>query len=181
MSLISNISHLDIMFSKKIEQNGFFQKNLIIKLFKIITNIGREYIWIILCIIFAFNSYFISVTILNNFWLGAIVALSIKSLINRKRPFVKLKLDPKENLLGAKTRGNSSFPSWHTINTTMMLLSLIIYFPMTWMVVLNFLLIIFVGLSRIILRMHFLLDVLAGFVIGLVLTPISISLTNIFL
>ena len=97
--------------------------------------------------------------------MGGIVDTVVKVVVDRPRPVFE---DPIVNVIG------KSFPSGHTMATTVGYGSLLIVFmpliPRKWRVpaiVAYFLFCALMGLSRLSLGVHYLSDVLGGFVLGL--------------
>ncbi|MCP4762286.1 MAG: phosphatase PAP2 family protein [archaeon] len=178
MSVISKILDIDDYVTSKINPNS---NNIYLKrIFKILTNIGQAQIWIVIALIFlVFSMEIYSIQILNNFWVGALITLPIKYFTDRKRPFQRLKVEPGEQLYGASKRGNSSLPSWHSMNATMMVITIVDIFPI--FIYIAIILIVITGFSRIFLRMHYLSDVVLGIFLGIICTPISRFLAIIFI
>lgn len=107
-----------------------------------------------------------------------VLMLLLKSLFKRKRPLAPL-------LQAAR---GLSFPSGHAIiSTTFYGLLIYIFFHSSKNIQLNYLLafllvalILLIGFSRVYLRVHYLSDVLAGFVIGVLWLFISLAVINRF-
>ena len=96
----------------------------------------------------------------------AVLVLGIKKLVRRRRPDgewgqIYRALDP------------HSFPSGHAARALMIAL-LGVYFELGWAVILLIVWALLVGWSRIALRLHYLIDVLAGWVIGAFVTAIAV-------
>jgi undecaprenyl-diphosphatase len=96
----------------------------------------------------------------------AVLVLAIKYLIKRQRPEgdwgqVYRALDP------------HSFPSGHAARAVCIAL-LGVYFGLGWLAVLLVVWAVLVGWSRIALRLHYLVDVVAGWVVGAITTAVAI-------
>ncbi|HRN96651.1 MAG TPA: phosphatase PAP2 family protein, partial [Candidatus Levybacteria bacterium] len=99
------------------------------------------------------------------FGIGVCINLVLKEIIGRDRPtFDPLILEP-----------YYSFPSGHAMNAFVFYFALVVYiyrfsrnftFALTGLVV-NTLIVLFIGISRVYLGVHYVSDVLAGFVAGL--------------
>ena len=87
----------------------------------------------------------------------------LKQALRGPRPFW---IDPR---LGLLETGGYGIPSGHTQNATALLLLIAGWFRKGWLWLLAFLIIGLMGLSRIYLGDHFIHDVIAGFLIGLLL------------
>ncbi len=89
-----------------------------------------------------------------------------------ERPFVTLHLTPLYYYLP-----DPSFPSIHTATMTVMALSYL-YFRSNWSF-LFLLLMIWVGIARIYVGVHYPLDILGGFIVGIASITISIKITRL--
>jgi len=96
------------------------------------------------------------------FLLSAATNNIAKSLFRQPRPFW---LDPSVRLRDAESYG---LPSGHTQHATSVYLLLAFWARRGWMWLLAFVLILLMSLSRLYLGVHFIQDVIGGFVLGLV-------------
>jgi len=87
---------------------------------------------------------------------------SIKLILYKERPF---KEERTSFLRGMNT---GSFPSMHTANATFVFLALISIFPFPKNLLYMILLVI-VGLTRLVLKKHYIIDVIAGYFIGMLI------------
>lgn len=97
--------------------------------------------------------------------LAGLISSSLKPLFDLARPTDVLALSS-YHLIGFKITGHS-FPSGHTLSAFAITASLIFYFKNRWVTVGMLILASFVGLSRIMLGVHWPIDVLMGAVLGL--------------
>ena len=124
-----------------------------------------------------FYKYRISIFILLSQLISAIFSVSIKHLWNEPRPvkyfhdfFPSIQLHQVE---GVRLYTTQSFPSGHTITAFAFFLALSFYTKNKGLHFLYFALAVLVGFSRIYLSQHFAIDVLAGSLIGVLVTAIS--------
>lgn len=109
--------------------------------------------------------------------IGALVQITLKALVNRPRPFVA-----HQTIMNIFEASNSSFPSGHSI-TCMCAVVVLWYMVRTSTIKKSAKLSIYIGLilalvlclfNRMYLGQHYLTDVLAGFMIALILGLIAI-------
>lgn len=143
---------------------NFVNNSLVTNIFKVITFLGSVYFYLILLITIIFINkklfYNLSIPLVITWSLSFI----IKNIIRRERPLISLITKPSD----------FSFPSGHTV-CSVLLYGLIIYFINKSNINKNIkifinifltLLIILIGCSRAYLGVHFVSDVLAGFLLG---------------
>lgn len=160
--LINDLSTFDTYLHDKLI--NFVNKSLVTNTFKVITFLGSVYFYLILFIIIIFINkklfYNLSIPLLVTWFLSFL----IKNIIKRERPLRGLVTIP----------GDYSFPSGHT-TCSVLLYGLIIYFinksdiNKNIKIAINIfltLLIILIGCSRIYLGVHFVSDVIAGYLLG---------------
>lgn len=94
----------------------------------------------------------------------------LKSFFRRTRPHNMFK----RIVPGVSPRDLYSFPSGHTMNNLAVGVSLAFHVPMLWPIAL--LLPVIVGLLRVLFGVHFILDVVAGFLFGLPAGLIAVGL-----
>lgn len=88
----------------------------------------------------------------------------IKAIVRYPRPFTVIKdLDATR----VETATGYSFPSGHTTSASSIYTSLAIFFKKRWLTVLCAIIILLVGLSRMCLAVHWPMDVLVGWIIGI--------------
>lgn len=143
------------------------QLSLLITIFKIITMIGNIEVILPILIVISIIFYYRKKK-LSGIWLSTICTLIISSvmklLINRPRPFEAIQIDSWINT------SLSSFPSGHSMIMFSILPFLVknynSYKTYFWIIA------ILVALSRIILNVHYLSDVIAGAFIGYIIGSI---------
>lgn len=178
-SLLKKIAKLDCSILMFIDK---YDNKYISKFFGKFTYLaeGGIYAIIIFLILFLipstrYNSYILGFAIGFN---ALLVNLVIKKIARRTRPFDLYNVNvciphPKD----------FSFPSGHTSITAAATVALIyigIYYNLgLWFIILNCLFLIAMGFSRIYLKVHFLSDVLAGALIGIINGSIAIIFKGI--
>jgi undecaprenyl-diphosphatase len=164
---LKNISNKIIKWDQRIilKYNGFGGKSLTFFL-KFISFFGRETIWLLLMWYYCFIWYdpFIFSYITTVFVIGLIIIAPVKKLVERERPFEKMEsikvLEPKPT--------SRSFPSWHAYNVTSQ--GLLVGYLLNSMII-TILAIVFtllVAFSRIQLGVHYPIDVIVGFILGII-------------
>lgn len=135
---------------------------------KIITFFGSEICFAIICIIFLIlnKNKIKSIILATNLLLIVIIVHFTKIIVHRPRP----------NYNSLTYEGSYSFPSGHAC-ISMAFYGLLIYFLCKSNIskslkiiisVLISLLILFIGLSRVYLGVHYITDVIAGFILGII-------------
>jgi undecaprenyl-diphosphatase len=104
---------------------------------------------------------------------GTLVYKWLKAKTLRPRPYQV----HQDVWLSGKPLDHFSFPSGHTLHAVAFGLVALFYYPLLAVVLMPF--IVMVGISRMVLGLHYPSDVLAGAAIGYVIAIISISLTTI--
>jgi len=140
-------------------------------IFKLITMLGEPYIIIvILCAIYFGYSRkkgelicvaLFSTILINNF---------LKGIISRERPWLNEDFNGNVSESIKKNATGSSFPSGHTQIATTVYSSIAILEKKKWITIVACVLIFLVALSRIILMVHYPTDVLAGVILGLIVS-----------
>jgi len=155
------------------------KRNKIIKRFFIVfTRIGDGFAYPVFIILtfylsnFTFN-YLLS--FLVAFSIERIFYFKIKNSMKRIRPFEKLKI----NTIPVYPPDRYSFPSGHTSAAFLFASLVSLYFPAFTFIV--FIYAILVGLSRIILNLHYPTDVFIGSQLGISIAIISKEIINIIL
>lgn len=152
--------------------NEFENKKYILlqKIFILITRFGDGYLYPALAVLIFVYSDFepkIILTFLAGFGIERIVYFSVKNSTKRIRPFEKLKI----NKIPILPPDKYSFPSGHTSAAFLFATLLSSFFPFVAIYV--FLFAILVGLSRIVLNLHYPTDVLIGSQFGISIALIS--------
>ena len=101
-----------------------------------------------------------------------IICTIIKYLYPKARPMPM----PNKTLIQKYMAG--SFPSIHTARITAFSIPIIKFYPRSMILFILILLIISVGYSRIYLKKHYFVDVLAGFLIGAITTILWLGIQN---
>ncbi len=120
-----------------------------------------------LMLYFVFKKYKLGVTIVVAFLFTGLVAQIIKPFVHSPRP--ALYFAPRHLSFFIDSiihSGNTSFPSGHTITIFAVTTILALYTSNKWYQLLLLIVAAAVGFSRVYLSQHFLLDVIAGSVIG---------------
>lgn len=178
LAVLFNINNLQLIDDSI---NSFFSSlnsNFLISMSKAIAWLFEPVIVIIYALIislmlfikkFKKDSVIFSVSMLA----GGVFMYTIKEIIQRARP---------ENMLVSET--GSSFPSGHAL-ISLIFFSFFIYFTLKniksrkikiTISIISMLLILIVGLSRLVLNVHFFSDVLGGWLLGLFIILASVSI-----
>ena len=104
-----------------------------------------------------------------------VINTGIKELVKEPRPIGAKGLKS----LRTETATGYSFPSGHTQTATTFWTSLILIFKQKWIYILGSIMILGVGLSRLYLGVHWPVDVLGGWIFGIVFTVIFAKLFDI--
>ncbi len=172
MNFFTNIDHNIIYWL-----NSINFPTIIDNIMKFFTHLGDYGLfWILIALVFIFKkqlktgaSLFTSLT----FSLIS-VNLILKPLFQRLRPFEALN---NINLL-ISAPGDYSFPSGHTTAAFICFFTIVLTCKNKLIKYLSFVIAFLIGFSRIYLKVHFLSDVLAGVVVALLLSLLSVYLIN---
>ena len=104
-----------------------------------------------------------------------VINTGIKELVKEPRPIGAKGLKS----LRTETATGYSFPSGHTQTATTFWTSLILIFKQKWIYILGSIMILGVGLSRLYLGVHWPVDVVGGWIFGIVFTVIFAKLFDI--
>jgi membrane-associated phospholipid phosphatase len=138
--------------------------------FKYFTEIGGWVPCIVASVLILFRKWRIGIVILASQLIATLITTPLKRIIRAPRPSVVLadlgiQLPTSE---GVDLHSTLSFPSGHTSAAFAFCLTLAIFCPKIWQKTLFLFLAIMGGYSRIYLSQHFIEDVLAGAIIGLI-------------
>ncbi|MHA1872062.1 MAG: phosphatase PAP2 family protein [Promethearchaeota archaeon] len=144
----------------------YASNKIFIIIMKALSFFGREPIWL-----FLIDFYILVYVKFENFlafgnalFLGLIIVNTIKKFTNRKRPYEELKeVKPLE-----QKYKSSGFPSWHTFNASVMACIIGYLCNSIGLAVIFLGLGVLVGISRIVLGMHYPSDVIIGYLLGFV-------------
>lgn len=168
--LITKLYLSDYVFSLDKSISVFFQTRLVTdfntSFMKVITFFGSAIPFIVivlLALIFIKNKAYSFYMFINLLWVY-IVSIIFKNIIMRERPMLSLIEKPSD----------FSFPSGHTMCSVAfygfivyLLLKNIKNYFLKWLIVFVFsMLVIFIGISRIYLNVHYFTDVIGGFILG---------------
>lgn len=153
---------------------------LLTKIFLIITNLGSPYVLIVLTLLsFLLKNKKLSFIITGNLGLITIINQALKFIIKRPRP--------SDLFLIVET--GYSFPSGHSM-VSLSFYGLLIYFIYKYfknkklkisLITLLSLIIVLIGVSRVYLGVHFVSDVISGFLLSLSYLIIFIKVINKFI
>ncbi|HHX78125.1 MAG TPA: phosphatase PAP2 family protein [Acholeplasmataceae bacterium] len=134
-------------------------------LMQIVTFLGEQYVLILVLasIYFVFSKEAgekIAYTIFTSLGVNNI----LKGLIKINRPFVT---DPTIDAVRVETATGYSFPSGHSQNATVTFSSIAYHFKKRWLWITASILIFLVGISRVVLGVHYPSDVIVGISLGL--------------
>ena len=104
-----------------------------------------------------------------------VINTGIKEFVKAPRPIGTKGLES----IRVSTATGYSFPSGHTQTATTFWTSLMILFRRKWMYILGLIMILGVGLSRLYLAVHWPIDVICGWIFGIVFTIIFLKLFDI--
>lgn len=167
--LMLQISHLFNDYEEK-------RFSLIQKIFILITRLGDGYLYPVifsLAIIYSNFSANVFITFITAFIVERFFYFFIKNFTKRIRPFERLKI----NNIPILPPDKYSFPSGHTSAAFLFATLMSIFFP--FLQLYFFVFAILVGLSRIILNLHYPTDVLIGSQIGISIAVLTNEIVQI--
>lgn len=127
--------------------------------------LGRFAFWFLVIAVFLFVWYhpLAALYLSLNIGVGVAIIYVIKVFVRRPRPF---RVTPGVKVLEGPNL-SASFPSWHAYNIVANVLALYVIFNFEWVVlVVGIPFAICIGLTRPFLGVHYLTDVIAGWVLG---------------
>lgn len=140
------------------------QYRLIRSLFRAISRMGDGMFWYLLMLVIAVtqgnHGLYVCLHMLIAGLTGTVVYKWLKQRTSRPRPF-QVRQDV---LLSGTPLDYFSFPSGHTLHAVAFGMVVLQYYPQLFPVVYSF--VVLVGMSRVVLGLHYPSDVLAGAVIG---------------
>lgn len=160
------ISSLDYTILEWIHLNRIESLDEILRLFSSVTT----YVSIVLIIATGMYAYFKKegfnkpIQLIITLLLAALVSFTMKSTINRERPF-----ETHDNIEKLSTGGSSSFPSGHTFEAFAMATTISLIFRRRKITIPILSWAILVGYSRMALGVHYFSDVLGGMTLGILL------------
>ena len=162
--MLKRLRKLDALVVRKIAKLHNRTNN---RIMAIVTTLGTGgLLWFILCIPLALTKDNLDAAI--NIPLGILVAwlvgeVTMKSLIGRVRPIEQI---PEEERIIKRPR-HSSFPSGHTASS-FSVVAVVLVRCNIYLLIPVLIMAILISFSRLYLRVHYLTDVLAGVIVGLV-------------
>ncbi len=176
-SILINISDYDISFLRLIHHNRIKDIDNLLYLISFTTT----FVSITLLIIILFVSIKLKSSELQNKFfkvlailiISATLSLTLKSLIFRERPFITY-----PDIEQISEAGSSSFPSGHSLEAFAMALAISMLFPKKKIIIPVFVWASLVAYSRIALGVHYPSDILAGIILGLLISYLTLVLYN---
>ena len=182
ISVVVKLYFSDYILSFDKSISDFFQIKLVSEsntsFMKVVTFFGSAIPFIVI-ILFAFifikNKSYSFYMFVNLLWVY-VVSVIFKNVIMRERPVISLIEKPSD----------FSFPSGHTMCSiafygfiVYLLLKNVKNYLLKWLIIFIFaMLVIFIGISRIYLNVHYLTDVITGLILGLICLLMIINIYN---
>lgn len=143
-------------------------------IFKFITRLGDGYLYFFVIILLTLSrsndSFIFLISFIFAFLIERTVYYTLKNSIKRMRPFEKLKL----NKLCIEPPDKYSFPSGHSSAAFLFATLVSYFFPKLKLSL--FIFASLIGISRVILKLHFPTDILFGAFLGVLIANITIML-----
>ncbi len=161
--MLKKLRKLDALIVRKIAKLHNKVNN---RIMAVVTILGTGIIWFLLCVPLALtkDNLDAAINIVLALFVSWIVGeVTIKSLVGRVRPIEQL---PEEEHIIKRPR-HSSFPSGHT-SSAFSVVAVVIVRCNVYVLIPVLIMACLVSFSRLYLRVHYLTDVLAGVVVGLV-------------
>ncbi len=162
--MLKKLRKLDALVVRKIAK---LHNNVNNRIMSVVTAMGTgALVWFLLCIPLAFTKNNLDAAI--NILLAILIAwlvgeVTIKSLVGRVRPIEQL---PQEEHIVKQPR-HSSFPSGHTASS-FSVVAVVLVRCNIYLLIPVLIMACLISFSRLYLRVHYLTDVLAGVIVGLV-------------
>jgi len=135
---------------------------------------GDGWLYFVIAIIICFYDYnttlFFSLSTLIAFAIELPIQHSLKYIFKRSRPFIK----NQEICFLLRPPDEYSFPSGHTAGATIFCMMIVMYFGIDYYYVFSWA--ILVGISRVYNCVHYVSDVIAGFILGIFSSLIAITI-----
>ena len=172
--LITSVNALDQSIQSKIFQ--FFDHPRWESIFRNFWPFGRTYFTLLILILVLLLNLKIGLIASTTFAVTAALERIIKLVLKRERPFIQ---DAAINMKQPKMPTDPSFPSGDTLRLWFLAVGIALTLQSHWIVILvACLLAIIISLGRIALGVHYPLDVLGGFGLGLMSSGVLIYLVN---
>ncbi|MDC7126581.1 MAG: phosphatase PAP2 family protein [Spirochaetales bacterium] len=143
---------------------------------EVITMLGEQYFFILIISLFFWNiSKKNGVKLSAAFFYSTAINSAIKMAVHSQRPFEKLDWIKGKRV---ETATGYSFPSGHTQSSTTFFVSLATIIKRSWFTFLVVILVFFVGITRVYLGVHWPIDVLGGWILGIIIALLVSNLVD---
>ena len=144
--------------------NQFQRSPKVTKAFRLISKTGDGYMYLAIGVLAMFidtahSKLFVMATLIA-YLIEVPSFIGLKQVFKRNRPYV----DIKGSYYSIQAADKFSLPSGHSAAAFLMMNMIAIYYPMFWLVALIWA--VLIGLSRVILGVHYLGDIVAGALLG---------------
>ncbi|NRB42702.1 MAG: phosphatase PAP2 family protein [Pseudomonadales bacterium] len=154
-----------------------FQRSLTVtRTFRVISHTGDGYMYLAIGMIAMFldtphSKLFVMATLIA-YLIEVPSFILLKHLFKRNRPYV----DIKGSYYSIEAADKFSLPSGHSAAAFLMMNMIALYYPAFWAIALVWA--VLIGLSRVILGVHYLSDIIAGALLGTVSAIVAVSIVN---